>query len=116
MPEIYADITPVRQVFQNLIANALEYSVKDIPVQIQVSAKEKGQFWQFAIADNGIGISKEYYEKIFIIFQRLHSKEEHPGTGLGLAITKKIIEGHGGKIWVGSEEGKGSTFYFTIKK
>ena len=125
LPEIYADSTPIQQVFQNLITNALEYSNKDIPVQIHLSAIETEDFWQFAVADNGIGISKEYHEKIFVIFQRLHSKEEHPGTGLGLAITKKIIEGHGGKIWVESEEarpddavgrGKGSTFYFTIKK
>ncbi len=116
LPTIYADITPIRQVFQNLIANALEYSLNDIPVQIHVSAEETEDFWQFALADNGIGISKEYHEKIFVIFQRLHSKEDHPGTGLGLAITKKIIEGHGGKIWVESGEGEGSTFYFTIKK
>lgn len=125
LPSIYAEITSLRQVFQNLITNALEYAVKDVPVQIHVTAKETGDFWQFAIADNGIGIDKEYYEKIFLIFQRLHTKEEHPGTGLGLAITKKIIETHGGKIWVESEEarpddhvgrGKGSTFYFTIKK
>ena len=116
LPKIYADISPIRQVFQNLLANALEYSIKDVPVQIRVTAEEKQDFWQFAVADNGIGISKEYYEKIFVIFQRLHSKEDHPGTGLGLAITKKIIEAHGGKIWVESEEGKGSTFYFTVKK
>lgn len=116
LPKINADISPLRQVFQNLISNALEYSSKELPVQIEVAVIEYAEFWQFAVADNGIGINKAYFEKIFQIFQRLHSKEEHTGTGLGLAITKKIIETQGGLIWVESEEGRGSTFYFTIKK
>ena len=116
MPVIKAEISPIRQVFQNLIYNALEYSSTVKPVQIKVLVKELEEFWEFAIADNGIGINKEDFEKIFQIFQRLHSKEDHPGTGIGLAISKKIIETYGGKIWVASEEGKGSTFYLTIKK
>lgn len=116
LPIIHAHETPLRQVFQNLISNALKYSRADIPTQIKVTATTFEDHWQFAIADNGIGISKEYFEKIFIIFQRLHSKEAYSGTGIGLAVTKKIIENMGGKIWITSEEGKGSTFHFTIKR
>jgi light-regulated signal transduction histidine kinase (bacteriophytochrome) len=116
LPQIHAHRSPMRQVFQNLIGNALEYSNKDIPVQIHVAFKELKDHWQFAVIDNGIGIEKEYFDKIFIIFQRLHSKDEYSGTGMGLAIAKKIIETQGGKIWVESESGKGSAFYFTIKK
>ena len=104
------------QVFQNLIGNALKYSKKDTPCKIQITASETETHWQFAISDNGIGIEAEYFDKIFIIFQRLHSKDEYPGTGMGLAITKKIIESLGGKIHVESAEGNGSTFFFTIKK
>lgn len=107
---------PLRQVFQNLIGNALKYSRHDIPPRIGIAAKELEDHWQFSVSDNGIGISKEYFEKIFIIFQRLHNKDEFSGTGIGLAVTKKVIDNHGGKIWVESVEGKGSTFYFTIKK
>jgi PAS domain S-box-containing protein len=116
LPKIHAYLAPMRQVFQNLINNALKYSNKEIPVQIHIAVKELKGYWQFAIIDNGIGIKKEYHEKIFAIFQKLHTKEEYPGTGLGLAIVKKIIEANDGKIWVESEEGKGSSFYFTIKK
>jgi PAS domain S-box-containing protein len=116
LPQLYAHISPARQVFQNLISNALKYSSKKTAVEINISAKDLGTSWQFAVADNGIGISKEYFDKIFIIFQRLHSLSDYPGTGLGLAVTKKIIGNMGGKIWVESEEGKGSTFYFTLPK
>ena len=108
--------TPLTQVFQNLISNALKYAKKDVSPIIKISAEEKKDYWQFSIEDNGLGIDKEFHERIFIIFQRLHSREEIPGTGLGLAITKKAIETMGGKIWVESEVGKGSTFYFTISK
>lgn len=116
LPVINAYPTPLRQVFQNLISNALKYSRKNIPVSIDISANELDDHWQFAVADNGIGIAEEYYEKIFIIFQRLHNKNEYSGTGMGLAITRKIVESLGGKIWIISEEGKGSIFYFTILK
>ena len=107
---------PLRQVFQNLIGNALKYCKQDTPVHIKISVNELADHWQFSVADNGIGIDKEYFDRIFVIFQRLHNKDEYSGTGLGLAITKKIIENMGGKIWLSSEEGKGSTFYFTILK
>jgi len=116
LPQIYGHSSPLRQVFQNLISNALKYSKDDIPAKINIIAEELKQHWQFAVTDNGIGIEQEYFDKIFIIFQRLHNKDEYSGTGMGLAITKKIIENLGGKIWLSSEEGKGSTFYFTIMK
>lgn len=116
LPVIRAYKTPLRQVFQNLISNALKYSQQGIPAQIHISAIEFKNYWQFIVSDNGIGIRKEYFDKIFVIFQRLHNKDDYPGTGMGLAVTKKIIENQGGKIWVESEEGKGSKFYFTIIK
>jgi len=116
LPVIKAYKAQLRQVFQNLVSNALKYTREDISCKIQITATELNTHWQFAVADNGIGIDSEYFGKIFIIFQRLHNKDEFSGTGMGLAVTKKIIENLEGKIWVESEEGKGSTFYFTIKK
>jgi PAS domain S-box-containing protein len=116
LPTIHAKKAPLLQVFTNLIGNALKYSRKDTPVQINIAAKELSKHWQFEIADNGLGIKQEYFDKIFIIFKRLHNKDEFSGNGIGLAITKKVIEKQGGKIWLTSEPGKGSTFYFTIKK
>ncbi|MEO7584790.1 MAG: PAS domain S-box protein [Ferruginibacter sp.] len=116
LPSVQVHRSPMRQVFQNLVSNALKYSGNDRSAKIHISAVEFEEHWQFAVADNGIGIEKHYFDKIFIIFQRLHTKEEFSGTGLGLAITKKIIEHKGGRIWLESEEGKGSTFYFTIPK
>jgi PAS domain S-box-containing protein len=116
LPVIEGYKASLRQVFQNLIGNALKYSKKDTAVHITVSATELKQHWQFAIADNGIGIATEYFDKIFVLFQRLHKKEDFAGTGIGLAITKKVVESYGGKIWVTSKEGEGTTFYFTFKK
>ena len=116
LPTIYTFKAPIRQVFQNLIGNALKYSKKGEAPIIEISVKELNSHWQFTIADNGLGIAKEYFDKIFIIFSRLHTKEEYQGTGLGLAITKKIIEKMGGSIWVESEEGVGSKFHFTFIK
>lgn len=116
LPSVQGFISPVRQVFQNLISNALTYAKKDIEAQININCSTFDDYWQFAVSDNGIGIDPEYFDKIFIIFQRLHNKDEFSGTGLGLAVTKKIVENLGGKIWVESEEEKGSTFYFTMKK
>ncbi len=116
LPQVYGHRSPLWQVFQNLINNALKYSKDDIPARINIVAEELMQHWRFAVTDNGIGIEQGYFDKIFIMFQRLHNKDEYSGTGMGLAITKKIIESMGGKIWLSSEEGKGSTFYFTIVK
>jgi len=116
LPIIPGYRSPMRQVFQNLISNALKYTKKEQATRINITCTALKDHWQFAVNDNGIGIEQEYFDKIFIIFQRLHNKNEFSGTGMGLAITKKIIENHGGKIWLESEEGKGSTFYFTIPK
>lgn len=114
LPIISGIKTPVRQVFQNLIGNALKYSKKDIPPYISIQYEKKEKEWLFSIADNGIGIEPQFHEKIFAIFQRLHNKDEYSGTGIGLAITKKIVENLGGKIWLESAINKGTTFYFTI--
>ncbi|HXB43203.1 MAG TPA: PAS domain S-box protein, partial [Puia sp.] len=116
LPVMRAHRSPLRQVFQNIIGNALKYTKKDIPAHICITAQELQNHWQFAITDNGIGIDKEYFDKIFVIFQRLHHKDEYSGTGIGLAVTKKIIENLGGRIWVESTEGEGSTFFFTLSK
>lgn len=115
LPKINGDPILINQLFQNLIQNAIKFRDARTP-EIDISCKEEKDEYLFSVKDNGIGIQKEYIDKIFIIFKRLHSKEEYPGTGMGLAICKKIVERHGGKIWVESEFGKGSTFYFTIKK
>jgi len=116
LPSLVTYKTPLRQVFQNLISNSLKYHIKGIAPLINISAEENETHWQFAISDNGIGVEEEYFNKIFVIFQRLHNKDEYSGTGIGLAVCKKIIENLGGKIWLESEENKGSTFYFTIPK
>lgn len=116
LPQIYAYRSPTMQVFQNLIGNALKYTRKGVPAEISITAEETETFWKFAVRDNGIGIDSEYFDKIFVIFQRLHAKDEYSGTGIGLAIVRKIIESLGGKIWVESEEGKGSVFYFILPK
>ncbi len=113
LPKIYGDNVLIGQLFQNLIANAIKFKGEKNP-EIYITGKKVNNAYQFSVKDNGIGIQKEYSDKIFVIFQRLHTKEKYPGTGIGLAICKKIVERHGGKIWVESEFGKGSTFYFTI--
>ncbi len=116
LPIIHSNKIALNQIFQNLISNSLKYCNAEGGVIIKIGAVEKEMQWQFSINDNGIGISKENYEKVFIIFQRLHGKEKYPGTGIGLAITKKNIEQMGGEIWLESEESKESTFYFTMPK
>ncbi|MES2284487.1 MAG: MASE1 domain-containing protein [Bacteroidota bacterium] len=115
LPEIYGDYVLINQLFQNLIENAIKFR-KTIDPEIVISGKKEKGGYLFSVKDNGIGMKKEFINKIFDIFQRLNSREEYSGTGIGLAIGKKIVERHGGEIWVESEIGKGSTFYFTIKE
>lgn len=113
LPTVMGDEMQLSQLFQNLVANALKFR-GHTPPQIHVSAERKENAWQFSVVDNGIGIAPEYAERVFMIFQRLHSRSEYPGTGIGLAICKKIVERHGGRIWVQSQPGSGATFFFTI--
>jgi signal transduction histidine kinase len=113
LPEILADETQMEQLFQNLIANAIKFHGKESP-RIHIGVDRKGEDWVFSIQDHGIGIDPKYFDRVFIIFQRLHTRQDYPGTGIGLAICKRIIERHGGRIWIESELEKGSTFFFTI--
>ena len=101
------------QVFQNLIGNALKFRSEESP-RVHISAKKDNGEWIFSVKDNGLGIEPQYHDRVFQIFQRLHPKEKYSGTGIGLSICKKIGSNYGGKIWIESECGKGSTFYFTI--
>ncbi|WP_455389284.1 sensor histidine kinase, partial [Petrachloros mirabilis] len=113
LPVIRGDDTQLTQLFKNLISNAIRFHGA-VPPRVHISAERKEQAWVFSVRDNGIGIDPKYAERIFIIFKRLHGRRKYPGTGIGLAICKKIVERHGGRIWVESELGKGATFYFTI--
>jgi light-regulated signal transduction histidine kinase (bacteriophytochrome) len=113
---VWAFRSAIVQIIQNLVSNALKYSKPDEAPKIRIKAIDLPDYWQIAVEDNGIGIKEEYFDKIFIIFQRLHRKEEFEGTGIGLAIVKKIVEALGGKIWVESIYQKGSIFHFTIAK
>jgi chemotaxis family two-component system sensor kinase Cph1 len=110
---VRADSVQLTQVFQNLIGNALKFHGAEPPL-VKVSAKRENDEWVFSVKDNGIGIDPRYFDRIFVIFQRLHTRQEYSGTGMGLSICKKIIQHHGGRIWVESEPQKGSTFFFTL--
>jgi PAS domain S-box-containing protein len=114
LPTVIADDLQLSQLFQNLISNAIKFRRDDQPPQIHVSAKRKDKELVFSVRDNGIGIDSRYVERIFVIFQRLHNKEDYPGTGIGLAICKKIVERHRGRIWIESQPNQGTTVYFTI--
>ncbi|MEG4146196.1 PAS domain-containing sensor histidine kinase [Microcoleus sp. Pol12B5] len=113
MPTVMADEFQLVQLFQNLVANSIKFCRQDIPL-IHIAARRQESEWVFSVRDNGIGIDPQYADRIFIIFARLHSRRQYSGTGIGLAMCKRIVERHGGRIWVESQEGKGATFYFTI--
>lgn len=113
LPTVAADERQLTRLFQNLLSNAIKFRGADAPL-IHVSAKRVGHEWVLAVRDNGIGIDPQYADRIFVIFQRLHNREEYPGTGIGLAVCRKIVERHGGRMWVESEPGKGATFFFTL--
>ena len=112
MPWLRVEPTHFRQLMQNLISNALKFN-DDVP-EINISVARDGDFWRFSVRDNGLGIAPEYHEKIFTIFQRLNRRDDYPGSGIGLALCKKLVQKYGGRIWVNSEPGKGSTFHFTL--
>ncbi len=108
-----AHATQLTQLFQNLIGNAIKFRAVR-PLHIHIGVKKIERAWQFDVNDNGIGIEPKYFERIFLVFQRLHTRREYSGTGIGLALCKKIVERHGGQIWVDSQPDQGSTFHFTI--
>ena len=116
LPTIHCDEAQLAQLFQNLIGNALKFRKPDAAPAVHVGAADRGAEWEFTVRDNGIGIEPQYFERIFMVFQRLHDKGEYPGTGIGLAIVKKVVERHGGRIWVQSQPGAGTTFHFTMPK
>jgi PAS domain S-box-containing protein len=113
LPTVMADATQLGQLFQNLIGNGIKFRGVESP-RIHVSSERNGKEWIFSVRDHGIGIDPQYADRIFVMFQRLHTKGQYPGTGIGLALCKKIVERHGGRIWVESQPGHGATFYFTV--
>lgn len=115
LPTVRGDSTQLGQLLQNLIGNAIKFR-QDTPPQIHIGVELTENEWIFSVRDNGIGLNPQERDRIFIIFQRLHAREAYPGTGIGLAICKKIVERHGGQIWVDSQVGQGSVFYFTIPR
>jgi light-regulated signal transduction histidine kinase (bacteriophytochrome) len=115
LPTVTGEPTQLGELFKNLVSNAVKFNVSERPT-VTVSASDENGFARIEVADNGIGIDPRYHDRIFDLFERLHPQEEFEGTGAGLAICKKIVEGYGGKMWVESEPGKGSTFIFTLPK
>jgi len=103
----------MKEVFQNLIQNAVKFNTAR-PPEVHVSAEQSGGEWVISVRDNGIGIDPKHFDRIFVIFQRLHARSDYPGTGIGLALCKKIVERHGGRIWVESQTGTGSVFCFSV--
>jgi light-regulated signal transduction histidine kinase (bacteriophytochrome) len=116
LPTVTGNAGRISQVFQNLIGNALKFRRRGQPATVHVAAVPRRTEWLFSIEDDGIGIDPQYAERIFVIFQRLHTRAEYPGTGIGLSICKKVVERHGGRIWVESRVGEGSRFQFTLPR
>ncbi len=116
LPTVQGVATQLGLLFQNLISNAIKFRKKDQPVLIHVGAQSDAGAWRISVSDNGIGVAEQYFERIFVIFQRLHTRREYPGTGLGLALCKRIVEHHGGNIWVESKPPEGTTFFFTLPR
>jgi len=116
LPRVTGNAARLAQVFQNLVGNAIKFRKRDAAPSIHVSAEPRPKEWLFSVRDNGIGIDQQYLERIFVIFQRLHTRAEYPGTGIGLSICKKVIERHGGRVWVESRPGAGATFQFTLPR
>ena len=114
LPTVLADETQLTELLQNLICNAIKFCPQERSPHVKISAQQQDREWLFEVRDNGIGIAPDNCDRIFQMFQRLHNHSEYPGTGIGLATCKKIVERHGGRIWVESEFGKGTSFYFTI--
>ncbi len=114
LPRIHGDRVQLIGLFQNLLSNAVKFTAPDVTPSIHVFAEAEGEFWRISVADNGIGIAPDYFDQIFVIFQRLHAGPAYPGTGIGLAVCKRIVEQHGGRIWVDSAEGHGATFHVTL--
>jgi light-regulated signal transduction histidine kinase (bacteriophytochrome) len=112
---VMGDPIQIMRLFQNLIGNGIKYRNLDVAPTIHIGGQSLGEYWEFSVADNGIGIAPEYFERIFGIFQRLHTHEQFEGTGIGLAVCMKIVERHGGKIWLESRPGDGTTFFFTLR-
>jgi light-regulated signal transduction histidine kinase (bacteriophytochrome) len=115
LPSVMADRTQLGQLLQNLIGNAIKFRGATSP-HVHIAACERADEWVLTVTDNGIGIAPEYFDRIFVIFQRLHAAADYPGTGIGLAVCKRIVERHGGRIWVESQPGNGTTFSFSIPK
>jgi light-regulated signal transduction histidine kinase (bacteriophytochrome) len=113
LPTVRGNKLALVQLFQNLLGNAIKYRSSE-PPRIEISAEQQDDGWRFLVQDNGIGIAPVYHERIFTLFQRLHTQQQHAGTGVGLALCRKIVQAHGGKIWVESEDGKGATFIFSL--
>lgn len=114
LPIVHGDRTQLIQLFQNLLGNSLKFHRDGVAPIVKVEATKRDKHWEFCVADNGIGISPQYADKIFVIFQRLHTRDKYPGTGIGLALCKKIIERHGGEIWLDTQVKEGATFHFTL--
>ncbi len=115
LPTVMGDQSQLVQLFQNLIGNSIKFCEEPVP-QVKISAKEQEDCWEFSVADNGIGIEPQFFERVFVIFKRLNSKQTYPGSGIGLSLCKKIVERHLGEIWIESKLGEGATFLFTLPK